>query len=375
MFIRRHTCWAIGLVALVASGCAPHEDPPRPEPSTQERITVPSPAAVTPAALKSRIDAALEHVHQRDLLMTHGFWTVLHGVLGMGPKETTLLDPHTRQKRNAMECICEGAPIRGMVFLPMGEAGCDVQTMPGTGVGQGHQDQFIAEMCQWGLPLDKKFMVAGKAHTFGDFVRYTKARASVTGNPELSWAIIIIGQHYGTDLAWTNLAGEKVTFEDLVRYEVNQPIDTAACGGTHRLFGLTWVYHLHLQKGGKTVGVWKDVADKIDHYKKLARQYQNPDGAFSTAYVSEAGNDPTVGLRIATTGHVLEWLSLALSDQEIREPWMEEAVYALVRMILESRSDPIEGGALYHAVHGLHIYRARVFGTPTPGLLFPLLPK
>ncbi len=359
------------LIAVGSAGCAPQSEQPRRDPVQEQRIEIPPPAAVTKSALQTRIDAALEHVHQRDLLTTHGFWTVLHGILGMGPEQTTLMDP-AGQRHNAMAYICAGQPIRGMVFLPMGEAGLDVQTMPGTGVGQGHQDQFIAEMCQWGLPLDKKFVVAGKTHTFGDFVRYTKARASVTSNQELSWAIVILSQHYGTDLAWTNMAGEKLTFEDIVRFEVNQPIETAACGGTHRLFGLTWAYHLHLKNGGKTVGVWQDVANEIDHYKQLARKLQNPDGAFSTGYVSQPGNVPDVGVRISTTGHVLEWLSLALSDKEISEPWVQEAAYALVQMILESRTDPIEGGALYHAVHGLHIYRARVFGTPTPGLLFPL---
>ena len=46
----------------------------------------------------------------------------------------------------------------------------------------------------------------------------------------------------------------------MVRYELNQPIEeNAACGGTHRLFGLTWAYFRHLERGGKTVGVWKDV--------------------------------------------------------------------------------------------------------------------
>jgi hypothetical protein len=363
----------LSLIVLVSTGCAPHDDPPRQDRVQEETLEVPPPAVVTPTALKTRIDAALEHVQQRDLLTTHGFWTVFHGLLGMGPYETTLFDPATKQRRKAIDYVCEGAPIRGMVFLPMGAAGVDVQTQPGTGVGQGHQDQFVAEMCQWGLPLDTKFTVAGKAHTFEDFVRYSKARASVTTNQELSWAIVIIGQHYGTDFAWTNMAGEKLTFEDIVRYEVNQPIESAACGGTHRLFGLTWAYHLHLQKGGKTTGVWQDVANKIDHYKKEAHRLQNPDGAFSTGYVSQPGNDATVGARIATTGHVLEWLSLALSDKELAEPWVQEAAYALVQMILESRSDPIEGGALYHAVHGLHIYRARMFGTPTRGLLFPLL--
>jgi hypothetical protein len=327
-----------------------------------------------PTAFRDRIDAALEHVRRRDLLTTHGFWTVFHGILGQG-LETTLLDPATNQRVNAIDYICRGGTIRGLVFEPMGADGVDVQTQPGTGVGQGHQDQFVAEMLQWGLPLDRKFLIAGKEYTFEDFTRFSKLRAQVTANQELSWAILIIGQCYGTDITWKNRAGETLSFEDVVRYELNQPIETAACGGTHRLFGLTWVYHLHLQKGGKTTGVWKDVADKIDLYKKKAHQLQNPDGAFSTGYVSQPGNEQDRQVRIGTTGHVLEWLSLASTKKELSEPWMQEAANALVMMILESRTDPIEGGALYHATHGLYLYRARVFGTKTPEVHMPLFPR
>ena len=67
-------------------------------------------------------------------------------------------------------------------------------------------------------------------------------------------------------------------------------METAACGGTHRLFGLNWVYHLHLLHGGQTTGVWKDLADKADKYQKLARQYQNPNGSFSTDFFKGPGN-------------------------------------------------------------------------------------
>ena len=49
------------------------------------------------------------------------------------------------------------------------------------------------------------------------------------------------------------------------------------------------------------------------------------------------------------------------------------AVNALVVMILNMREEGIESGALYHAAHGLNLYRARVFGTPPP--FVPLLPK
>ena len=67
----------------------------------------------------------------------------------------------------------------------------------------------------------------------------------------------------------------------------------------------------------------------------------------------------------------MEWLALALTKQELAADWVQDAANALVLMILDNQHDPIEGGALYHAVHGLHIYRARMFGTEAPGLLMP----
>ena len=73
---------------------------------------------------------------------------------------------------------------------------------------------------------------------------------------------------------------------------------------------------------------------------------------------------------------MLEWLSLALTDEEIRQPWVEDAASVLAKMILDNQNNPIDGGALSHATHGLYIYRARVFGVPGPaGLTIPLPPR
>jgi hypothetical protein len=366
--------------ALFLLSCAPVDDPPArvtaPAPTaTGEPAPEPAPLPPVPEGLKERVETALKHVRQRDLLTTHAFWTIFHGILGMGP-DTTLLDPATKQRVNAVDFVRTGGAIRGLEFIPTRD-GLDVRTGPQF-VGQGHQDQFIAEMAQWGMPIDTKFLVYGKEYTFADFVRHAQMRARVTANQELSWAILIVGQYIGTDVSWTNSFGEKLTFEDVVRYELDQPVEAAACGGTHRLFGLTWVYHLHLRKGGRPTGVWKDVADKIALYEKKAKQWQNPDGSFSTKYLAGPGNAHDVMLRIGTTGHVLEWLALALPDAELRAPWMQEAASALSLIILDCAGRPADGGGLYHATHGLQIYHDRVFGPdPSAGrhTLIPLPPE
>src|SRR5262249_46160500 len=148
------------------------------------------------------------------------------------------------------------------------------------------------------------------------------------------------------------------------------------CGGTHRLFGFTWALHLHLAKGGKKTAVWQEAEAKIKKYKNLARELQNTDGSFSTDYFNGKANSLRSD-RINTTGHVFEWLALALDADELLEPWVKNAGWALSQMILDAKGDPVPGGSLFHATHGLHIYRARVFGLlNAPGApLVPLPPK
>jgi hypothetical protein len=362
------------IFALLGLHCAPTGTP---TPKNGGSTVV---APVEPPAsnlLKDRIDFALQRVAERELETTYGFWTIFHAILGLGPEKTTLVNPQTKERFNAIDYICKGNPVRGLRFFTT-PYGLDVETakMPAGEVaifvGQGHQDQFIAEMVQWGLPPDRPFVVEGKNYKFQDFLNHTKMRASVTQNQELSWAILIIAEHFGTDHAWTNERGEKLRFEDIVRYELDQPIDSAACGGTHRLFGLTWALHRHREKGGKLEGVWKDVAAKLEDHKQNAKKNRNGDGCFSTDYFKGPGDMKENQLRISTTGHILEWLSLAMTDAELKQGWVEDAVNALAKTIWESRREGIEGGALYHAAHGLNLYRDRVFGDPKAKRPFPL---
>jgi hypothetical protein len=367
------------LFALMGLNCAPADPTPRVANNGENRVDD-KPSAVS-TSLKDRIEAAIDHVRSRPLRSDLGFWTIFHGILGLGPETTMLVNPDTKEQFNAVDYICKGNPVRGLRFFVTAH-GLDVETakLPDVPdrdvpifVGQGHQDQFVCEMVQWGLPADRKFVVEGKNFTFQDFINHTKARASVTQKQELSWAIVIIGQYFGTDITWTNLYGETVRFEDLIRYELNEPMDIAACGGTHRLFGLTWCLYLHRHSGGKLDGVWKDVAAKLEDHKFNAKKNRHGDGSFSTEYFkSPAGNDPTLQIRIGTTGHILEWLSLYLPDDELKAAWLQEAASTLSKMILDTHLDPIEGGALYHAAHGLHLYHDRVFGDPKAKRPYPL---
>lgn len=356
----------VGLIGALC-GCAPGVDPKiasAPEtPAVKEEVKaeVAKPVVKVPDSLKQRIELAVEHVRRRDLRTNHAFWTVFHGVLTFG-EGLTLLDEQSETRVPALEYMLSGnfelGQVRGMVFIPT-KHGLDVQMGP-TYVGQGHPDQFLAILAQWDIPIDRKVYVYQHEYTVRDFV--TQAQANAKLDQELSWTIIALGKYLGTDIEWTNAAGEKLHYDDLIRVELNASVNDAACGGTHRLGGLTWAYHQHLSRGGKETEVWKQVADKIAEYQAIIRKYQNPDGTFSTNYFRGPGADPDVQLRLGSTGHQFEWLAASLSDEELRADWMLNAAHALAMMFLDIQSSPVESGALYHATHGLVVYYERLFG-------------
>jgi hypothetical protein len=363
-------------VVVLSLSCAPVDSSASNEgpPASVDKIVaekLPPPTEVRITGPQQRIRAAIDNIRERDLLTTNGFWTVFHGILGLGPS-TMLRNPETGERINAIDYICNGGELRGLRFIPTKD-GLDVQIGPQF-VGQGHQDQFIAEMGQWGMPAGRKFIVNGKDYTFLDFVNHAKMRARINANQELSWAVVVVGQYLGTDITWTNSFGEELNYEDLVRYELNASVEDAACGGTHRLFGLTWASYLHQRQGGQMTGLWKEVDDKLARYKQLARDNQNPDGSFSTNFFRGPGNASDMSLRINSTGHTLEWLALALTDEELKERWVQDAANALSLMILDIQGSAMEGGTLYHAVHGLLMYYSRVYDRESLGPLEPLIP-
>ncbi|MFO0965268.1 MAG: hypothetical protein U0793_06740 [Gemmataceae bacterium] len=367
----------LGLITLGLS-CAPER---KKDIKVEKEKDAPPPKVELPAEMKPRIEATLKHVHARSLETTFSFWTIFHGILGMG-LDTEVLDRNTGKKLKAIDFVCAGKDsagqeVRGLKFEPHPPHGLDVRIGP-VPIGQGHQDQFLAEMIQWGIARDKPIRVDGVDYTFLDLIRYSKQRASATKSQELGWAILVIADHYGVDVPpWTNMDGDKVSLQDLLRAELNADMAKAACGGTHSLFGLTWVYHLYLQKGGKIEGVWADVSKHLLKYKEAAKQFQNPDGTFADTYVNGPGATTDPDRRINTTGHVLEWLALYLPDDELRAPWVQDAVMVLCKTILDRSHTDIDSGSLYHATHGLHLYYDRVFATPETRSrsVMPLPPK
>jgi hypothetical protein len=53
---------------------------------------------------------------------------------------------------------------------------------------------------------------------------------------------------------------------------------------------------------------------------------------------------------------------MSLSDEQLREQWVQDAANRLSMLFLENQNIPMESGGLYHSVHGLVLFYRRAFG-------------
>ena len=74
------------------------------------------------------------------------------------------------------------------------------------------------------------------------------------------------------------------------------------------------------------------------------------------------GRSSDVNATLHATGHTLEWLCVALDDQQLQAPWVTASVTRLCQLLEDNRDRELDCGALYHAARGLRLYRNRRFG-------------
>ena len=118
----------------------------------------------------------------------------------------------------------------------------------------------------------------------------------------------------------------------------------------------------HLEAGGKLEGPWLKADQKIKQAVATVRENQQPDGTYSTNYFIRPSTSDDMGTRLGTTGHTFEFLTVALDDEQVRAPWFNKSLLALLDMLERMQDLELECGGLYHSMHGLQLYRARMFG-------------
>jgi hypothetical protein len=326
--------------------------------------------------LCDRIDAALAHARDARRLDAgvQGAWQVVHGILAFGPEFPISVDGTAT---TALDHLLGGGPLVGWVLRP-GRPGVVAVVEEGSTMGQGHPDQWLGYLSQCGvdadgprgLPLTTPLVVAGRQFTLADLL--SQAKHDIRPGQEATWTLMALCTYLPTEATWTAGDGERWTVERVVAMESAADIFTAACGGAHRLYGLAAALAARRAAGlPLTPGSGWEQADRVlNDALERARRFQQPDGSFSIHSFERPGTSPDVLARLGATGHVFEVVALALDDERLAEPWVARAADRLTRLLEQTADVDVECGALYHAAHGLALYRRRICGA-TPATTDP----
>lgn len=319
-------------------------------------------------ALRKLIDEALEITCQgrRLTLKDHAAWQIVHGALAFG--RDFPVEDSSGNLVSSLGHVLAGGRMTGWDMEPGIEYGDPPRrglraiTAPGSVTGQGHADQWLGYLADCGLQLDEKIVWNGVDYTIGDIVRQVEHDVPYNPLREYSWTLMGLTAFHPTDYEWTAGDGNKWSIDKLLDIEVEHDLGQSACGGTHRMAGIVMALNRHVAAGGKLEGAWKRADDKVRRSIATAKSFQNPDGSFSSNWFQRPGSSPDFKESLGTTGHTLEFIILSVSDEELHEPWIRRAVVYVCNLLKRTSKVDLECGALYHAAHGLVVYRRRLYG-------------
>lgn len=283
---------------------------------------------------------------------------MLHSVMVYGV-DTQVLNGRRRYNLIAWLAgnnVCRGQRIFGL------ENG---NIAPKNGVGlQGHQGQFLSIFALVGVSSEYPLYVNRQAYSMTDLIRHEQDRCRA--DTELTFTLIGLAHYLDTDATWKSDDGQTWDFERLLEEELAQPVIGAACGGTHRLMGLSHALRIRRQQGKPITGQWARADQFVKDFVDYAWRLQNPDGSMSTDWFEGRANRNDIDRKIQTTGHIIEWLIGVTPRDELQDPRMLRAIRFLANSMYRYRTRDWEIGPKGHALRSLALYHQRVFSETPP---------
>jgi hypothetical protein len=261
---------------------------------------------------------------------------------------------------NAISWVCWNKPCHGLPLLEWRQGRIHARKGPYV---QGHYGQFLAILAQARLKADYPLRVGEHVGTVADLIETEKLTCET--NSELTFKLISLAHYLDLNETWENERGEQWSIPRLIQEEIVQPIThTAACGGTHRLFGLSYAVRQRQRSGEPIDGEYERAAKYLGQYHRYAFSLQNSDGSFSTEWFKRRGAEQDIDRRLKTTGHILEWLVFSLPEEKLHSPQTLKAVNYLSTIMLRNTEHAWELGPRGHALHALALYEQRIFRDP-----------
>ncbi|MFI4874006.1 MAG: hypothetical protein ACIALR_01625 [Blastopirellula sp. JB062] len=337
----------------------PEEEPAKLKPADLEPPKEFSPELLR---LQGKIRRVLDAYYRKPIdVARENPWATMHAMLPYGVDAQVRTGGRDSRAVNAIGWLCWNGKCKGqnLFYVDRGRLGA----RQGPGV-QGHHGQFLAMLAQSYVAPSYEVRVGNERFQIADLIEFEKETCRPAS--ELTFKLIALSYYLPIDAQWQSDDGQQWTIERLIDEELRQPVIGAACGGTHRLMGLTYAVRKRELSGEPLTGHWKRAKIFLDDYYAYTFRLQNPDGSFSTEWFEGRGAKPDLQRRLQTTGHIAEWLAYALPEEELTTPKMEKAIDYLATILERNPRMNWSIGPLGHGLHALAIYDQRVFETP-PG--------
>lgn len=315
--------------------------------------------------LRVRIAQTLATYQRRPMNTSHHSpWEIMHGFVGFGIPTKIRAGGPRGELVNAIGWMNSGGRCRGQVMLTVRDN--KPHALYGVGL-QGHSAQYLAILAQCRVSAKSPLLLDGQNFTVANLIEDEKLNCR--SGTELTFALIGLAHYLPTDAVWRSSDGEMWSLDRLMLEEINQPIRTAPCGGTHRLFSLAYGCQRRLRATGKLDGVYQRANIYVREYQNLTlRRLQNRDGSFSTEWFKYPDDrDDDVDRKVQTTGHILEWLVASLDQERLYENRIIAAAEFIATALAREPGRNWKDGPLGHALHSLSIYQERVWGVVLPG--------
>lgn len=320
----------------------------------------PAPRTVQVQDTKQQIENLLQHFREHpENVVRRGPWAIMHVILPFGVEAEVVAG---NRQVNAIGWLCHnGVSARQRMFQPT-QTGFRPNVGPGV---QGHEGQFLAILAQSRVKSDYPIQVGKRHFSIRDLIRYEMA--TCREKTELTFKLIAFSHYLEPDQTWKDNRGRPWSIEKLVAEELAQPINGAACGGTHRLMGLTCAVVSRQEAGLPISGHFQRAQIFLDDFVSYTLTLQNPDGSFSTEWFERRANENSIDRKIQTTGHILEWLVYTLPSEHLQKPEITAAVQYLVETIGKQPSRDWPIGPRGHSLRALALYHQRLYSGSSLG--------
>ncbi|HUW82523.1 MAG TPA: hypothetical protein VMZ31_06945 [Phycisphaerae bacterium] len=234
-----------------------------------------------------------------------------------------------------------------------------------------HRDSFLWALAESNVPLDQAMRVGGRSYKLSDLLENSMLDVC-EGRRRLEWTASAFARYLLPSQRWTNKYGEPFSYIKVVRLLVNQEQTHTPATKTQFLMALALATDRPELEDDP--GVARRSQAILEEHIATAKRTQTQSGGWAEDWVKPTESYLTGPMaRLGQTGRMLQWLSVALPSEHMRDGWVLNAVeYLCARLEEQPIVEFVEPeqwadeenryvwGVLADALYGLRLWRRAV---------------